>query len=59
MDRDKKRHINIIFGKAGNGTGAKINLSIPLLKEMGVTQSNRRVTISYNDNEIIISKAKK
>ena len=39
----------VSFVKMGNGKGAKVNLSIPLLKTLGITEEDREVVIEYND----------
>lgn len=54
----EKRDAKITFSKAGNGTGAKIILSIPLLKKLGITPESREVEVIYNeeDSSILIKK---
>jgi hypothetical protein F3_00827 len=55
-----KRKANISFGKSGNGTGARLILSVPNLKKMGIDIENRTVTVEYDfeNKKIIISKEK-
>ncbi|MEJ6467297.1 hypothetical protein [Fusobacterium ulcerans] len=56
----EKREGKISFSRAGNGIGAKLPLSVPLLKKFGITQDEREVEIIYNeDNQTIIIKKKK
>ena len=52
----EKRNVKVTFGKAGNGIGARISLSVPNLKKLGITPENREVIINYEDNKIIITK---
>lgn len=54
----EKRDAKITFSKAGNGTGAKIILSIPLLKKLGITPEEREVEVTYNEDDktILIKK---
>ncbi|MFV0579002.1 MAG: hypothetical protein ACK5NU_10095 [Fusobacterium ulcerans] len=56
----EKRDAKIQFPRMGNGTGARINLSIPLLKKIGFDKENRDVEVIYNEVEktIIIQKKK-
>ncbi|WP_311695696.1 hypothetical protein [Sneathia sanguinegens] len=39
----------VSFVKMGNGKGAKVNLSIPLLKTLEITEEEREVKIEYDD----------
>ena len=39
----------VSFVKMGNGKGAKVNLSIPLLKILEITEEEREVKIEYDD----------
>lgn len=56
----EKRDLKVSFSKTGNGMGARIPLSIPLLKKMGITQEEREVEIIYDEeNQIITIKKKK
>ena len=47
----EKRKAKIQFPKMGTGTGARINLSIPLLKELGFDKENREVEIVYDKDK--------
>lgn len=40
-----ERKAKISFGKMGNGKGSRVNLSIPLLKTLGITEENREFLI--------------
>ncbi len=56
----EKRDGKISFSRAGNGIGAKLPMSVPLLKKFGITQEEREVEITYDeDNQMIIIKKKK
>lgn len=55
----EERKINVSFGRAGNGWGAKVSLSIPNLKKLGVTPDDREVIVIYEDDKITITKSKK
>lgn len=54
----EKRKANISFSKAGNGMGARIILSIPQLKKLGITPENKAVVVTYDIDKIIIEKEK-
>ena len=56
----EKRDAKISFIKSGNGMGAKIILSIPLLKKLGITPDDREVEVVYDEEngEITIKKRK-
>ena len=56
----EKRDAKISFIKSGNGMGAKIILSIPLLKKLGITPEDREVEVVYDEEngEITIKKSK-
>ena len=56
----EKREALIQFPKMGNGTGARINLSVPLLKKIGFSQEEREVEVLYDEEnqKIIIQKRK-
>lgn len=52
----EKRYAKINFYKAGTGKSARIILSIPLLKKIGITEKEREVEIIYDKNIIEIKK---
>lgn len=54
----EKRKVKVTFGQAGNGTGARISLSVPMLKKMGVTPEDREIIITYEDDKITLEKPK-
>lgn len=56
----EKRNAKIQFPRMGNGTGARLNLSIPLLKELGFGKDTRDVEVVYDKEkqQIIIQKRK-
>lgn len=52
---------NIIIAKVGgtagkNSVNYKISLPAEYIKEMGITQEDRAVTVSFEDGKIIIQK---
>lgn len=52
---------NIIMGKAGgtagkNSVNYKISLPADMVKELGVTQEDRSVLVSFKDGKITIEK---
>lgn len=56
-----KKVLRVMFHKAGmgdNGKGARVNLSVPFLRNIGVTEENRMVLVEYSDDKITISKYK-
>ena len=56
----EKREALIQFPKMGNGTRARINLSVPLLKKIGFSQEEREVEVLYDEENqrVIIQKRK-
>lgn len=57
----ESRTRNIIISKAGGTAGAesknyKISLPAPWIAEMGITEDNRKVTISFDGEKITIEK---
>ena len=52
----EKRKMNVSFYKAGNGTGARVNFSVPNLKKLGVTPEDKAIIITYEDDKITITK---
>mgnify|MGYP001163099722 FL=1 len=55
----EKRNANISFSKVGNGIGARVILSVPLLKKLGITQEDREVIITYDEEKQNITIEKK
>lgn len=52
---------NVIISKVGgtagkNSVNYKISLPAEYIKEMGITQEDRAVTVSFEDGKIIIQK---
>lgn len=56
----EKRKLRIIFHKAGNGVGAKVNMPIPWLRDLGINENEREVelVLDKDNKEIIIRKEK-
>jgi len=55
----EERKLKVIFSKDGRGaTNTKITLPISWLKNMGVSQENREVSLKFNEEtkQIIIEK---
>lgn len=56
----EERKANVSFPKSGNGIGARIVLSVPLLKKLGITQEDRAVIVTYDEeNEVITIRKEK
>ena len=57
----EKRVLKVIFGKDGRGaTNTKLTLPITWLREMGIAQDERDVSVEYDkENEQIIIKKEK
>lgn len=56
----EKRNAKISFSRSGNGIGAKLPMSVPLLKKFGISQDEREVEIIYDEeNQTIIIRKKK
>lgn len=54
---------NVIFNKAGGNSGKgsynyKINIPADMVRELGVTESDRVVTLTLENGKIIIEKVK-
>lgn len=54
---------NIIMGRAGgtagkNSVNYKISLPAEMVKELGVTQEDKSVLVSFENNKIVIEKKK-
>nr|CDL65846.1 unnamed protein product [uncultured bacterium] len=53
------RKQKVLISQAGTGTGAKVNISMPFLREvMGIDYNNRNILVIYDTEkkEIIIRK---
>ena len=55
----EKREANISFSRSGNGIGARIILSVPLLKKLGINQENRAVEVIYDEDAKTVTIRKK
>lgn len=55
----EKRDLNVSFYNAGGGLGTKITLPKPWLKKMGVTQDNRKVELTFDEETQTIMICKK
>lgn len=57
----EERNLNIIFNKSGSGSmNTKVSIPITWIKQMGITEKEREVVATYNEEkqEIIIKKQK-
>ena len=54
----EKRNGRITFHKAGTGRGNKITLPMPWLRKMGISEEEREVIFTFDENEqkIIVEK---
>ena len=52
----EKRNVRVSFQKSGNGRGARITLSIPWLRKMGISEEKREVVITYDEKKIFLEK---
>lgn len=52
------RQANISYSRSGNGIGARLILSVPNLKKIGIDTENKAVLVKYDyeNNQIIITK---
>lgn len=55
----EKREAKIAFSRSGNGIGAKLPLSVPLLKKFGINVDERSVEVIYDEEKQIIIVKKK
>ena len=51
----EERKAKISFPKSGNGIGARIVLSVPLLRELGINQDDRAVIVCYDKEQEVIT----
>ncbi len=55
----EERKLKVSLGKSGNGyTNPKIGLPKKWIDDMGITQENRDVVVTYKDGKITIEKCK-
>ena len=53
----EKRILNISFGKSGKGSvSCKLSVPTKWVKEMGLTEDDREVEVTFKDNIITIKK---
>lgn len=53
------RNMNIIFNKAGSGSiSTKLNIPMLWIKQMGISQDNRKVILEFDGDNIVIKKYK-
>mgnify|MGYP000564544604 CR=1 FL=1 len=53
---------NIMINKAGGNSGAntknyRVSIPADMIRELGVTEDNRSVTLTFQDGKIIIEKS--
>lgn len=53
---------NIMINKAGGNSGAntknyRVSIPADMIRELGVTEDNRSVTLTFQDRKIIIEKS--
>ena len=53
---------NIMINKAGGNSGAntknyRVSIPADMIRELGVTEDNRSVTLTFQDGKLIIEKA--
>ncbi|MCC0658645.1 AbrB/MazE/SpoVT family DNA-binding domain-containing protein [Clostridioides sp. ES-S-0123-01] len=54
----EQRELNISFHKSGNGyTTTRLSLPINWVKELGISQEERKVIVTLEDGKITIEKA--
>ncbi|NMS89454.1 AbrB/MazE/SpoVT family DNA-binding domain-containing protein [Clostridioides difficile] len=54
----EQRELNISFHKSGNGyTTTRLSLPINWVKELGISQEERKVIVTLKDGKITIEKA--
>lgn len=54
----EKRDLNVSFYKAGGTQATRINLPIPWIKKLGITQDKKKVEVIFDEEnqQIIIRK---
>lgn len=57
-----KVYRNIMINKAGGNSGAntknyRVSIPADMIRELGVTEDNRSVTLTFQDGKIIIEKS--
>ena len=52
----EKRNVRVSFHRAGRGRGARITLSIPWLRKLGITEDTREVVLTFDEKKITLEK---
>ena len=53
------RKVNVIFNKNGRGfLSTKINIPVPWVRAMGITENNKELNLKFDGEKIIIEKEK-
>lgn len=55
----EKRDLNVSFYKVGTGFGTRITLPKPWLKKMGVTQDEKKIELTFDEETETITICKK
>lgn len=55
----EKRELKVSFGKSGNGIGAKLTLPIPFLRKLGITQEERDIELTFDEERQVLEIRKK
>lgn len=55
----EKRDLNISFYKAGNGKASRINIPMPWLRKLGITEEEKTVELIFDEENQTITLKKK
>lgn len=50
----EKRNLNISFYKAGNGKATRVNLPMPWLRKLGITEEQKEVELELDEEKQVI-----
>ena len=55
----EKRVLKVSYAKAGNGKGAKLSLPVKLLRLIDISEDEREIDLSYDEEKKVLIIAKK
>ena len=50
----EKRNLNISFYKAGNGKATRVNIPMPWLRKLGITEEEKAVELELDEEKQVI-----
>lgn len=56
---EQKRILKVVFQKSGSGSiNSRLCIPITWIRQLGITEEDRNIEVSFNGSEIIIKKAR-